>query len=340
MSDEESLDKEAEAVIALGKVSNYKIIEYLGKGACGYVFKGEQEGLGIPVAIKVLKKDFITDDEKASRFVKEAQAAANLIHPNIVRVYDFGLEEELVYYVMEFAPKGTLKDRLAADFRLSEEETIDVGLDICRALIEAESKAVVHRDIKPDNIMVAEDGSYKLVDLGLAKDLNQDITRVGELTTKFSGLGTPAFMAPEQAVNAKGVDNRADIYSLGIVLYQAATGLLPFNSGDIRELFRMHAEVLPLAPNMKNRSLSPAFSEVVLRALSKLSSQRYQTAREFYQALEHLKKNPQTATNDLDETQNAQSVAKTPAKSHLLILVLLLIVVILLAVILLNAEKF
>ena len=338
MSDE-GLDKEAEAVLNLGKISNYKITDYLGAGACGYVFKGEQEGLGIPVAIKVLKKDFMADEEKASRFVKEAQAAANLIHPNIVRVYDFGLEEELVYYVMEFAPKGTLKDRLENEFRLSEEETIEVGLDMCRALIEAESKAIVHRDIKPENIMLAEDGSYKLVDLGLAKDLNNDITRVGELTMKFSGLGTPAFMAPEQAVNAKGVDNRADIYSLGIVLYQTATGLLPFNSGDIRELFKMHAEVIPLAPNMKNRSLSPAFSEVVLRAMAKLSSQRYQTAREFYQALEHLKNNPQQSMHEAGE-QVEEPAAELPKKSYLILLLLLLVVIILLAVLLLNAEKF
>ena len=336
---EESLDKEAEAVVARGKVSNYKIVDYLGKGACGYVFKGEQEGLGIPVAIKVLRQDFIDDNEKASRFVKEAQAAANLIHPNIVRVYDFGLEDDLVYYVMEFASKGTLKDRLANEFRLSEEESIDVGLDICKALIEAEAKAVVHRDIKPDNIMVAEDGSYKLVDLGLAKDLNQDVTRVGELTTKFSGLGTPAFMAPEQAVNAKGVDNRADIYSLGIVLYQASTGLLPFNSGDIRELFRMHAEVAPLSPNMKNRSLSPAFSELVLKALNKLASQRYQTAREFHKALEDLKNNPQQATNDLQEREVLGEKSQPP-KLLFILLSLLFLVVILLIVLVLNVEKF
>lgn len=336
---EEALDAEVEAVMALGKVSNYKITAYLGKGACGYVFKGEQEGLGIPVAIKVLKSDFVVDDEKAARFVKEAQASANLIHPNIVRVYDFGLENDLVYYVMEYAPCGTLKDRLDKDFRLSEADAIDVGLDICKALIEAESKGIVHRDIKPDNIMLSENGSYKLVDLGLAKDLNNDVTRVGELTVKFSGLGTPAFMAPEQAVNAKGVDNRADIYSLGIVLYQAATGLLPFNSGNIRDLFRMHAEVIPLAPNMKNRSLSPAFSEIALRALSKLASQRYQTAREFYNALLYLKENPQRATQAATERE----VLKTEKKArgpYLLVAALLLLVVLLLVILIVNIEKF
>jgi hypothetical protein len=224
----------------------------------GVVYRARQIELGRPVALKVLSPQLAGDPEFAERFNREARALAALSHPNIVQVYEFGREGELYYLVMELVEGTSLRDVIRAG-RAAPEAALRLVPQICDALEYAHAEGVVHRDIKPENILVDARGRVKIADFGLAK-----MAKARALTQTNVIMGTPAYMAPEQVESVRGVDHRADIYSLGVVIYELLTGELPIGAFD--------------PPSRKGAE--PRFDPVVMKALAKEPERRYQRASE------------------------------------------------------------
>ena len=209
-------------------------------------------------------------------------------HINIVRVLDCGVEKasenaenDIIYYVMEYVQGGSTGGEHRKGKIFSENEALAIGQCVCRALQEAEKHSIVHRDIKPDNIMIASDGLYKLADLGLAKagDSPEQNTR-SDLTGYQIGMGTPHYMAPEQAIDAKNVDIRADIYSLGVTLFQLAAGALPYPGSDVGTVLRQHAMKTIPNPKELNSDLSDRFCEMIMKCMAKMPEDRFESPKE------------------------------------------------------------
>ncbi|MEE8390275.1 MAG: protein kinase, partial [Anaerolineae bacterium] len=263
----------------LGK---YRITERLGTGGMAEVYKAYQPGLGRDVAIKVLHSFLVTEENFLTRFQREAKAAAMLRHPNIVRVHDFDLDVEsnIYYMVMELIDGPTLRMRLrevAKEGRtMPLEEVLRIVTAVASALDYAHQRGTVHRDVKPANIMFNQDEEIVLMDFGIAKMVN-----VARLTATGAMLGTPAYMAPEQGMGQTGGDERADIYSLGVVLYQLVTGHLPFNAETPLGIVIKHISDPLVPPTTVNPNLPPDIEPVIVRALAKAPKDRYQTVKEF-----------------------------------------------------------
>jgi tRNA A-37 threonylcarbamoyl transferase component Bud32/DUF4097 and DUF4098 domain-containing protein YvlB len=240
-----------------------EILELLGRGGMGVVYKARQKRLDRLVALKILPSSVGHSQAFAERFQREAQALARLTHPNIVAVHDFGQTDGLFYFVMEFVDGVNLR-RLLDTGKISPKEALAIVPQICDALQFAHDKGVVHRDIKPENILLAKDGTVKIADFGLAKLVGveaKDLT----ITSARDVIGTPHYMAPEQVEHPQEVDHRADIYSLGVVFYQMLTGELPIGR---------------FAPPSRKVQIDVRLDEVVLRALEKEPEHRYQHASE------------------------------------------------------------
>ncbi|HUJ09226.1 MAG TPA: protein kinase [Verrucomicrobiae bacterium] len=238
-----------------------EIVELIGRGGMGAVYKARQKRLDRLVALKVLPFSVSRDPAFAERFIREAKALARLTHPHIVTVHDFGQKDGLFYFVMEFVDGLNLRQLLDAA-KISPREALAIVPQICDALQYAHDKGIVHRDIKPENILLAKDGTVKIADFGLAKLVGleaKDLT----ITGKGDVMGTPHYMAPEQVEHPQDVDHRADIYSLGVVFYQMLTGELPLGK---------------FAPPSRKVQIDVRLDEVVLRALEKEPEHRYQHA--------------------------------------------------------------
>jgi serine/threonine-protein kinase len=249
----------------LGK---YRIESLLGSGGFAWVFKGHDPELEIPVAIKVLKPQFAGDQAVVDRFKREASTAAKLRHPNIIKIYAVGRENDAVYFVMDYLPSG-LATRLEATQSLPEDYVLRVGVDVARALGFAHREGVIHRDIKVDNILFDSHGNAIVADFGIARALSGYTNQTGTNMV----VGTPQYFAPEQA-RAKPLDGRADLYSLGVTLFRAATGRLPFEGEDWYEIARQHVEEPPPSPRSFNPALSPEFEAVVLQCMAKTPDER------------------------------------------------------------------
>jgi serine/threonine protein kinase len=256
------------------KFPQFEILECLGRGGMGVVYKARQKSLNRLVAIKILAPERERDARFAERFAREAELLATLSHPQIVTIHDFGETGGLYYLVMEFVDGVNLSD-LLRDGKLEPEQALAIVPEICDALQFAHAHGIVHRDIKPENILLDRHGRVKVADFGLAKliragahvDLGQPESPArGDLTEAGKVMGTPSYMAPEQRATPANVDHRADIYALGVVLYQMLTGELP---GKRLE-----------APSKKVQ-IDVRLDEIVLRALEALPERRYQTAGEF-----------------------------------------------------------
>lgn len=240
-----------------------EIIELLGAGGMGAVYKARQEGLDRMVALKILPAEFAHDVKFALRFTREARTLAKLNHPNIVSVFEFGKVEDTYYFLMEFVDGSTLRDVISAG-QLSPDHALAIVPHLCDALQFAHDKGVIHRDIKPENILLAKDGTVKIADFGLSRILGSD-NQPSMLTGTHQIMGTPRYMAPEQFESTHGVDHRADIYSLGVVFYEMLTGELPIGRFAV--------------PSQKVR-IDVRLDEVVLRTLEKEPQRRYQHASE------------------------------------------------------------
>ena len=245
------------------KFPQLEILELVGSGGMGAVYKARQPGLDRLVALKILPQEVGGDSAFAERFTREARAMARLGHPNVVSVYDFGQADGLYYFVMEFVDGANLRETIEAG-RLRSEEALAIVPQICDALQFAHDEGIVHRDIKPENILIDKKGRVKIADFGLAKLLGK---APGDLTLTGTGqvMGTPHYMAPEQMEKPLKVDHRVDIYSLGVVFYEMLTGELPIGR---------------FAPPSKKVEVDVRLDEVVLRALENEPERRYQHASE------------------------------------------------------------
>ncbi len=236
----------------LPSLARYEFGEAVGSGGMGTVYRALDRTTGQQVAIKVLRAKMTDDLTAHQRFVQEFRAATQLEHPNIVRALDMGIDGSISYLVYELVEGPDLGDRIRATGKLSETEAVKIITQTAQALHYAHLRQVIHRDVKPDNILLLPDGRAKLTDFGLAKDYNNDL----DLTRHASALGTPHFMAPEQFGDAKHVDARCDVYGLGATLYNAVTGKLPFHAKfPLAILARKEHETLSA------RSLVPGLSE-------------------------------------------------------------------------------
>jgi non-specific serine/threonine protein kinase len=266
-------------------VSHYRILEELGGGGMGVVYKAEDTKLGRQVALKFLGEELSRDAEAIKRFQREARAASSLNHPNICTIYEFDEHEGRQFIVMELMEGQTLKDRIGGK-ALKEEEIAALGAQICEGLQAAHERGIIHRDIKPANLFVGERGQVKVLDFGVVKLLprEDDATATGTQTIGGPALGTLAYMAPEQ-LNREKVDARTDIYALGCVLYEMATGQRPFPKEFGAQMIASILSRAPEAPSRLNPAVPAWLDEIILKCLEKKPEKRYQSARELRVAL-------------------------------------------------------
>ena len=257
-----------------GKIidGRYEIIEEIGRGGMAIVYLARCMVLNRYVAIKVLRPEYRDDAEFIKRFKIEAQSAGGLSHPNIVSVYDVGNEDDMEYIVMEYVEGITLKQYLATKGVLSWKEAVDYAAQICSGLEHAHKKGIVHKDIKPENIIITKEGILKITDFGIAKALNQGTIATGGLT-----MGSVHYFSPEQA-RGGFTDAKTDLYSLGILLYEMVAGKLPFEGESAISVAMQHLEKPPVRPSVYNPSIPRSLEAVILKAMKKEQAERYDSA--------------------------------------------------------------
>ncbi len=260
-------------------IGNYKILGRLGKGGMGDIYKAIQNPLNRIVALKVLPPHFVRDEEFAKRFEIEARAISLLQHQNIVSIYEYGEEQGYRFFAMQFVDGMDLAQMIEGHREVPISTVIDLSRQICRGLLYAHHHSVIHRDIKPQNILIDRNKVAKLSDFGIAKIYSgTNITMTG-----FT-LGTPEYMSPEQALGKK-IDHQTDIYSLGIVIYEMLTRQLPFSGGDAMAVAYKQVHDQPVLPSQKRRDTPKRLELIVLKALKKDREERYQSIEEM---LSHL----------------------------------------------------
>ncbi len=267
--------------------NRYEIIEKIGEGGMATVYKAKCNILKRYVAVKVLRDEFTTDEEFIKRFNTEAQSAASLTHPNIVSIYDVGHEENIYYIVMELVQGKTLKDIINEDGALPWKWTLNVSIQVASALEMAHKNNIVHRDIKPHNIIITEDGIAKVTDFGIAKAVsNSTITAFG--TT----IGSVHYFSPEHARGGY-TDAKSDLYSLGVVMYEMLTGRVPFDADTPVSIALKHMQEKPIEPIKLNPTIPYAVNKIIMKAMEKDPNERYQSATEMLKDLSMALKNPE-----------------------------------------------
>ncbi len=263
--------------------NRYLIEKTLGVGGMAVVYLARDLMLERPVAIKLLRQDFSRDRAFRERFHQEAKAAANLSHPNIVTVHDFGLDNDRLFIVMEYLPGEDLKSYLNENPGLSIEKALGIMVQACAGVGYAHRANLVHCDIKPHNILITPDLRVKVTDFGIARALS---TILPEEKNEIV-WGSPQYFSPEQA-SGLAPSPASDVYSLGIILYELLTGHLPFNAATPSELARLHREALPPSPRAYNPLIPVNLEQIVSKVLSKEPSARYRTADQFGRVLENF----------------------------------------------------
>jgi serine/threonine-protein kinase len=261
--------------------NRYQLEEILGSGGMAIVYRASDSMLERTVAIKLLRQDFTRDPGFRENFRQEAKAAANLSHPNIVTVHDFGLDAGRLFIVMEYVPGTDLKSLLKQSGRLSIEETLDLLIQACAGVGYAHRAGLVHCDIKPQNMLITPEKRLKVVDFGIARAL----ASIHPDEKSEVVWGSPQYFSPEQAAGA-APSPASDVYSLGVIMYEALTGQLPFTAESGTELARLHREAMPTAPRAINPSIPPNLEQILFKVLAKEPSTRYRTADQLGRVLE------------------------------------------------------
>ena len=275
-----SFEKPDEEISRLRQLtgSRYRVLKRLGGGGMANVYIAEHAQLDRPVVIKVLHAHLAKDSEMLERFRREAQAASQLVHPNIVPIIDAGDAEGVVFTVMPYMPGGSLADRIGQGAQPAI-ELASIVAQAATALDYAHRRGIVHRDVKPDNILFDDDGHALMTDFGIAEARSQ-----GRLTASGRAMGTPHYMSPEQAMG-KLVDGRADVYSLGIVMYEGLVGFPPFDGPDAFAVGYKQVHEQPVHPQQVNSEIPTPLADVVMRCLSKAPEDRFARANDLADTL-------------------------------------------------------
>ena len=260
----------------------YEVLERIGAGGMAIVYKAKDILLNRVVTIKVLREQFVTDEDFIRRFRREAQSAASLSHPNIVSVYDVGKDGDTEYIVMEYVEGRNLKEIIREYAPLSTEQSINLGRQITEAIQNAHEHHIIHRDIKPHNILVTADGHAKVTDFGIARAVSSaTVTHTGDI------IGSVHYLSPEQAKGLQS-NEQSDIYSLGIILYELITGKVPYDGETPITIALKHLQEQPVLPSKINPRIEKEFEAVIMRAISKSPEQRYLSAKDLLEDLKHI----------------------------------------------------
>ena len=280
-------------------INRYEIIEEIGKGGMDIVYKGKDLLLNRNVAIKILRKEFIHDEQFIKKFKRESQSAASLSHHNIVNIYDVGVEGDIHYIVMELVKGQTLKELIRKNVKLSWERSIRIAQQIASALEHAHKNHIIHRDIKPHNIILTEDGIVKVADFGIARAITSStITQVEDT------MGSVHYLSPEQA-RGGFVNERSDLYSLGIVIYEMITGEVPFKGDTSVSVAIQHLQDEAKPPIEINSSIPIGLNNIILKLLNKNPDERYANATELISDLNRVYLNPEMIINRNNFDENA-----------------------------------
>ena len=310
-----NIDAEMIDIMMTGKMiaNRYEIIEEVGKGGMAVVYKAKCLVLNRYVAIKVLRPEFREDTDFIARFKAEAQSAGSLSHPNIVSIYDVGQEGDLDYIVMEYVEGVTLKQYIDAKAIIPWKEAVDYAAQICSGLEHAHKKGIVHKDIKPHNIIITREGTLKITDFGIAKVMSTSTITTGGA----AGMGSVHYFSPEQARGGY-IDAKTDIYSLGILMYEMVTGRLPFEGDTAVAVAMQHIEKEPVPPCSLNKDIPQSLENVILRAMSKEQNMRYDTATKMMIDLKKVYLGTPVAFDRQLADGETMVVPKIPEKEHVI----------------------
>ena len=297
----------------IGKLldGRYEILERIGVGGMAIVYKALCHRLNRYVAVKILKDDYAVDEDFRRRFHTEAQAVAMLSHPNIVTVYDVSRTQKVDYIVMELIEGMTLKQYLQKRAPLSWKEALHFGMQISMALMHAHSRGIIHRDIKPHNIMILKDGSVRVADFGIAR------VATTQNTLTQQTLGSVHYISPEQA-KGSSVDARTDIYSLGVVMYEMLTGKLPYEGESAVSIAIQHISATPVPLRELNPEIPAGIERITMKAMNPNLEQRYQSAEKLYEDMDAFRKNPEIQYTEkaLPAEKPQKKETPTPAKKQ------------------------
>lgn len=284
----------------IGPEGRYVIRRRLGEGGMGVVFEAFEETKGRSVAIKVLNSDGGSDPEVLQRFRREGSRFSKLKHPHIVRVYGMGRARGMLYIASEFVDGRNLYDIMKEDGSFEIDAALDAVADVASGLQFAHDHQVIHRDMKPENIMIRNaDGVVKILDFGIAKDLNASVA----LTMRGAYLGTPAYSSPEQ-IRGEDIDGRSDIFGLGVILYEMVTGEVPFKGKRTTEILENTIKVNPVDPSRLNREVSAPVARLIAKMIAKKKRQRAASCAEVVERIAEVKE----ALANIDPTEKQASV--------------------------------
>ncbi len=297
------------------KIPGYKVLGKLGAGAMATVFKAKQLSLDRMVAIKVLPRKFSSNPQFIERFYAEGRAAAQLNHPNIVQAYDVGKAGDYHYFVMEYVEGRTVFDDIVKHKRFAEAEAIDIAIQTAEALMHAHERGLIHRDVKPKNIMISSEGIAKLADMGLARAISDKEMAEAEQGKAF---GTPYYISPEQIRGEIKIGPPADIYSLGATLYHMVTGNVPFDGKNPTAVMHKHLKAELVPPDHVNPKLSAGISEVIEMMMAKGPKDRYQSCKDLLVDLRAVRKGeqPPIAHRDTLGSNALASLAQAEASAQ------------------------
>jgi outer membrane protein assembly factor BamB/predicted Ser/Thr protein kinase len=292
------------------QIGKYTLVKEIGKGGMGVVYLAHDAESGRQVALKILPSELTRNPQYVERFRREAKAVSQLDHPHIIKVYEIGEQQGLHFFAMEYLSGPTLGAALKRNGRLPVPKAVQITIDIADALDLAHSHGIIHRDVKPDNILSDESGIFKIMDFGIAR-----IEEGTRLTVTGSIMGTPEYMSPEQASGVTA-DRRTDIYSLGVVLYELVTGRLPFKGENAMEILQMHLTRAPESPKLINPEIPGNLANVIQKMLEKQAANRFDSFRHVINALGQAIPQNMRSTLEAPTREIAVGTARAPAREH------------------------